>query len=203
MANGIGFKPLSVEDKTLLAPPDDDVARFGALLAQPDTGLVRLVPRERKEGRAESIREGGSFYSFAHLVHEYNYGSDVMLEQGLLTAYSVGAGYGFLFDLGELSLEEVTTETEPVKFLATFVPPAAEPEARKIQLQFHHGYQHGWFVYRKRIPAVVGHTYALRSVDYRTSDLLVAFQVLRREEDGDLILLWRMLKRFPTPHLGR
>lgn len=203
MERGLRFKPLSVEDKALLAPPEEDAARYGALLAQPDTGLVRLLPRERKEGRASSVREGGAFYSFAHLVHEYNYGSDIGLEQNLLTAFSAGAGYGFLFDLGEMTLEEVTTETEPVKFLAAFVPPTAEAEARKIQLQFHHGYQHGWFVYRKRIPTVVGHTYVLRAVDYRMSDLLVAFQVLRREEDGDLILLWKMLKRFPVPELKR
>lgn len=199
---GISFKALSEEDKALLAPPQEDAARFAALLAQPDTGLVRLMPRERKEGRA-SVREGGAFYSFAHLVHEYNYGSDIMLEQGRLTAFSMGAGLGFLFDLGEMPLEEVTEATGPVSFLHAFAPPASEPEARRIQTQLHDGYQHGWFVYRKRIPAVAGHTYVLRSVDYERSDVLVALRVLRREENGDLILLWRMLKRFPAPRLER
>ncbi|HEX5708855.1 MAG TPA: hypothetical protein VFX96_16265 [Pyrinomonadaceae bacterium] len=202
VAQGFKFDPLSVEDKALLAPPEEDAARFAALLAQPDTGLVRLMPRERKEGRP-SVREGGALYSFAHLVHEYRYGSDIMLEQNRLTAFSVGAGLGFLFDLGEMPLEEATTETGPVKLLAAFVPPTAEAEARKIQLHLHDGYQQGWFVYRKRIPAVVGHTYVLRTVDYRVSDLLVAFQVLRREPNGDVILLWKMLKRFPTPQLRR
>ncbi len=202
VANGLRFTVPSAEDQAILAPPQEDAARFAALLAQPDTGLVRLLPRERTKGRA-SVREGGSFYSFAHLVHEYNYGSDIMLEQGRFVCGIAGANYGFMFDLGEMPLEEVTTSTGPVSFLDTFVPPTSEPEARKIQLRFHDGYQEGWYVYRERVPAVVGHTYVLRSVEYERSDLLVAFRVLRRDENGDLILLWKMLKRFPVPRLKK
>ena len=96
---GIRFKPLSGEDRELLAPPQGAVAQHAAFLAQPDTGLVRLLPREKFDGKL-AVRGGGAYYSFAHLVHEYNYGSDIGLEQGRLGVGFAGASYGFLFDLG-------------------------------------------------------------------------------------------------------
>jgi hypothetical protein len=199
---GIGFKPLSGEDRELLAPPQGAVAQHAAFLAQPDTGLVRLLPREKFD-RKLGVRGGGAYYSFAHLVHEYKYGSDIGLEQGRFGVGFAGASYGFLFDLGDMALEEVTTETGPVKFLASFAPPTAEPEARKIQRRLHDGYQEGWFVYRRSIPAAVGHTYVVRSVDYSMSDVLVVFRVLSKDDGGGVVLLWKMLKQFPATQLQR
>lgn len=199
---GIRFKTLTEDERPVLAPPPEEAARFVAFLNQQDTGLVRLMARDRPDPRV-TTRGGGAYYSFAHLVHQYDYGSDLGLEQGRFTAVSAGADFSFLFDLGEINLEEVTTETGPAKFLASYAPPARTSEARKIQLRFHDGYQEGWFVYRPRVPAVVGHTYALRSISYDRSDLLVAFQALRKDEDGSMVLLWKILKRFPATRLER
>lgn len=198
---GLHFDPLGEDDRVALAPPAEDAGRFAALLSQPDTGLVKLLPREKFEGKL-GVRGGGAYYSFAHLVHEYRYGSDLSLEQGRFTTGFAGADFGFIFDLGEMPLEDVTADVEPVRFLASFSAPAAEPEARKIQRRLHDGYQHGWFVYRERVPAVVGHTYVVRSVHYRLSDMLVAFSVVREDEaTGGVVLLWRLLKKFPATDL--
>jgi hypothetical protein len=41
----------------------------------------------------------------------------------------------------------------------------------------------------------------LRAINYRVSDVLVAFRVIRQDADGSMILLWKMLKTFPTPEL--
>jgi uncharacterized protein (TIGR03437 family) len=38
-------------------------------------------------------------------------------------------------------------------------------------------------------------------VNYESSDDLVAFHPVRRDTDGSLILLWKMLKWFPTPQI--
>lgn len=200
---GLSFTPLSEDDRATLAPPAEDAARFAAFLSQPDTGLVRLLPRERFEGKL-GVRGGGAYYSFAHLVHEYRYGSDLALEQGRFSTSYAGADFGFVFDLGEMPLEDVTTDVEPVRFLASFSAPPAEPEARKIQRQLHDGYQHGWFVYRRYVPAAVGHTYVVRAVHYGMSDMLVAFSVVREDEArGGVVLLWKLLKKFPATDLVR
>jgi len=150
------------------------------------------------------VRGGGAYYSFAHLVHEYNYGSDVGLEGGNFLSGFAGASYGFILDLGDLPLENVLAETEPAASLASFVPPFAEAEARKLQAELYRGYRIGEAVYKRQdVPAVAGHTYLLRSVDYHMSDVLVAFRVVRRDEEkGDVVLLWKLLKRFHTPQLA-
>ena len=57
----------------------------------------------------------------------------------------------------------------------------------------------GGFTYTSSIAATAGMTYALRSLDYEFSDVLVAFHVVRQDDDGSMILLWKMLKKFPAP----
>jgi hypothetical protein len=66
------------------------------------------------------------------------------------------------------------------------------------------GFQIGESKYKNRLPPVVDQTYALRSINYGTSDILVAFRVARKNEtDGSLIIVWKELKRFPKPELKR
>jgi len=65
-----------------LAPSDEDRANYANLLAQHNTGLIRLLPRQdnlAKNANAVKIRGGGAYYSFAFLTHEYGYGSDLEL----------------------------------------------------------------------------------------------------------------------------
>ena len=89
-----------LEDQ-FLAPAEEDRAAYKELLSHPDTGLIRLLPRELYESevyklnqKTLTIRGGGAFYSFARLTHEYGYGSDLMLEAGYLAIPAAGAGYG-------------------------------------------------------------------------------------------------------------
>ena len=55
--------------------------------------------------------------------------------------------------------------------------------------------------YLHRVPAVVGQSYAVRSIVYGRTDILAAFRVVRKDDDGSLILIWKMLQRYPTPQL--
>ena len=54
-----------------------------------------------------------------------------------------------------------------------------------------------------RLPVAVNGTYLLRSIDYSTSDVLVAFKVVRKDSDGSVILAWKLLKKYPVPQLAR
>jgi hypothetical protein len=192
---------IKAREATLLAPADEDRKAHAEFLALPDTGLVRLLPREKWDGKL-STRGGGAYYSFAQLTHEYGYGSDVELQQGHLGVGFAGADFGFMLSLGDVPLEGVTEESEAVRFMASFQTPAPEPEARKAQRQFAGvGSQSGQWTYKNRLPAVEGQTYALRSVNYRYSDVLVAFRVLRKDTDGSVVLLWKLLKKYPKPVL--
>src|ERR1700755_184635 len=100
---------IKAREAALLAPSDEDRKAYAEFLAQPRTGLVRLLPREKWDGTI-STRGGGAFYSFARLTHEYGRGSDVMLEQNLFLVGFAGANYGFIANLGDVPLENVTAE---------------------------------------------------------------------------------------------
>lgn len=193
---------LKARETVLLAPANEDRAAYAQFLSSPDTGLIRLLPREKWDGKL-SMRGGGAYYSFARLTHEYGYGSDVELQQGNLSVGFAGADFGFMLNLGDVPLEDVSEEMGAVQFMAAFKTPVAEPEARASYRLFgsREGHQAGSWTYRKSLPAIAGNTYALRSINYRHSDLLVAFRVVRRDGDGSVVLLWKLLKKYPKPRL--
>lgn len=194
---------IKARERTLLAPSDEDRRAHAEFLAQSDTGLVRLLPRERWNGKL-STRGDGAFYSFARATQEYGYGSDIMLERDEFSAGFAGADFGFMVNLGNVPAETLTAEAEAVQFMASFKTPSAEPEARKAYRQFaSDGQQAGSWTYRSRLPVFVNNTYALRSVNYGSSDVLVVFRVIRKDFDGSVVLLWKLLNKYPKPVLER
>jgi|GraSoiStandDraft_41_1057321.scaffolds.fasta_scaffold953050_2 hypothetical protein len=184
-------------EKKLLAPSEEDRAAYAALLRQPDTGIIRLIPRENK------LTIGGSYYSFSRLTHEYGYGSDIALEQDYLSVGFAGADYGMLTNLGDLPLEEITLEHPSVRFLSEYVPPGKEPEARSEYRRFSVLSTIDGVPYRNRLSAEVKTTYLLRSINYDRADVLVAFRVVRKDIDRSVIIVWKLLKRYPVPELAR
>jgi len=179
---------------------------------------IRILPRGLYEGRIK-IRGAGAYYSFTRLTHEYGYGSDIELQMfphipssddasplippyRFLTGFA-GADYGFFVPLGDVPLEEVTLEHDGVKLLAGYRPPSAEPRARAEARLAAYGFKQGQYEYKHDAAVIVNCTYALRSIVYDSSDVLVAFRVVRQEIDGSVVILWKMLKRFSPPALAR
>lgn len=193
---------IKAKEAVLLAPSKEDREAYAEFLAQPHTGLVRLLPREKWINKL-STNGDGAFYSFVLLKHEYGQGSDIMLEGGQFQAGFAGADFAFLVNLGDMPLENILPETEGVRTLAAFQPPSAEPEARGQQRRAGEGFKDGERSYSNRMPAVVNNTYALRSISYDRSDVLVAFRVVRSDDDGSAVLLWKLLRTFPKPLLQR
>jgi hypothetical protein len=193
---------IKAREAVLLSVAREDQDAYAEFLAQPRTGLIRLLPRERWNGKL-STHGDGAYYSFTRLTHEYGFGSDIELEQDGLGVGFAGADFGFMVNLGNVPLETVTTETEAARFMAAFQTPSAEPEARKAYYQFGGGQQSGQWTYKSRLPVFVNNTYVLRSVNYGGSDVLVAFRVVRKDFDGSVVLLWKVLKKYPKPSLER
>jgi hypothetical protein len=161
------------------------------------------------------MRGGGAYYSFTRKTHEYGYGSDIELQMyhpndyaPSMTEYMfrtgfAGADYGFIGALGDVPIEEVTLDHDRLKVLADYRPPSAEPKARLEQRRSSDGISKNGDTYKNGAPAILNHTYALRSINYGRSDVLVAFRVVRKDSDGSVVILWKMLKRFSTPSLLR
>lgn len=187
-------------ERTFLAPSREDVQHFADFLKQPNTGVLRLMPRERFEGTL-ATRGGGAFYSFIRQEHEYGWGSDLLLERDRLRATFVVRHIGWLTTLN-VPPQAVTLETPGVAWLNAFTPPLDEVGAEQQSRAAQQGVQEGGFTYGYYQPAELGRTYAMRAVKYRDSDLLVVFQLYRRDADGSLIVPWKLLRRYPTPQLN-
>ena len=176
----------------------------------PDAGLIRLLPRETYDSDVKNenkykltLRGGGAYYSFVRLTHEYGYGSDISLYDGWLSTGFAGANYGIMTTLGNTPLENITVETPAAQFLATHTPPSEEPKARIEQTRWGKGEMIDGTTYGERLRMSVNTTYLVRSVDYNTSDVLVAFRVVRVDTDGSAIILWKLLKSYSIPKLAR
>lgn len=191
---------IKAREAVLLAPSDEDRKAYAEFLAKPDTGLVRLLPREKWEEKL-SIKGGGSYYSFTLRSNEYGRATDIGLEQGQLRAGFAGADFGFMTDLGDVPLESVSNETEGVRFMAGFEAPSMETDARVAGRQFQPARREEGWSYVRTLRAAAGRTYALRSIVYGESDVLVAFRVLRKENDGSVVLLWKLLQKYQKPAL--
>lgn len=196
-------------EKQFLAPSAEDQGAYAEFLLQPDTGLIRLLPRQiydseaYKKNKTLTMRGAGAYYSFTRLTHDYGYGSDIQLNSGHLSVGFAGADYGILVNLGDVTLDELTLEDHRVRYMSGYTPPPKEPDARLEARQFGSGVTVDAVGYRNRLPVAVNGTYLLRSIDYSTSDVLVAFKVVREDSDGSVILAWKLLKKYPIPQLAR
>jgi hypothetical protein len=198
-----------LEDQ-FLSPAEADRAAYKEFLGQPDTGLIRLLPREvyeseayKKNRKTLTIRGGGAYYSFARLTHEYGYGSDLELDSGYLSVGFAGACYGMMIDLGEVPLDEITSDYPGARSLADYAAAKDEPQARIEQHQVQVGRILDGATYKSRLPVKIGSTFLVRSINYGFTDVLVAFRTVRKDTDGSVIIAWKLLKRFPKPELVR
>src|SRR5262249_34335416 len=187
---------LKQKEIEFLAPSPEDRARFAEFLLQPNTGLARLLPREKYRERL-SVREGGSYYSFTTQSNSYDSDSQIGLEQDYLNTGFAGANFGFIASIGDIPIESIGLENQGVQYLANLIAPTVEPEARELQRRSSAGVVVGAQTYKGRVPVLVGGSYILRSVNYGRSDVLVAFRVVNQDDDGSLILLWKKLRLFP------
>ena len=200
---------LNALEKTFLAPSEEDRKKYAEFLRSPDTGLIRLLPRETYDDIANKDRQrivtrgGGAYYSFTRLTHEYGYGSDVELAQGYLSTGFAGVDYGLLTNIGDVPLENVSMETPAAKIFAAYNPPSEEPKIRLEQRRFGLGADLQGISAERRVPLKLNSTYVLRSFNYDESDVLVAFRVVRIDSDQSAIILWKMLKKYPKPTVAR
>jgi hypothetical protein len=199
---------LSEEEKLFLSPSAKDLTAFAEFLKQPNTGLIRLFPRGLYNNQLIT-RGGGAYYSysFARLTHVSGAGSDIELQPVRTNDYTPPpiaeyyflTGHGFISVFGNVPLEKITLEHKGVKFLAEYNPPSTIAEFSAEQRRTRRGIDKNGYGYNRTAPVTVTFTYALRSINYGQSDLLIVFRVVRKEIDGSLVILWKTLKTFPKP----
>jgi len=190
-------------ENKFLEPSPEDMSANAEFLQQPDTGITRLLPREIFDKNILSTRGGGAYYSFTGRTHEYGKGTQIGYEQDSLSVSFAGADYGMLVRLGDLPLNAVNSESPAVIFLASYNPAIEEPQARSEYHRFATGVRVENVLYKTHQEAIVNNTYVLRGIHYSDSDVLVAFRIVRKDLDDSIIILWKLLRKYPKPVLAR
>ena len=197
---------LAALEKRFLEPGEEDRMRYAEFLGQPDTGLIRLLPREKFDSdvyknnkQTIAMRGGGAYYSFPSKTHVYGHGSDIELDQGQLHVGFAGADYGMLTDLGDIPLENVGANTPAVTLFAAYKPARHEQIARQEYRRLAQGAELEGLPVKNRVPVKLNSTYLLRSINYSSSDVLVALKVVRIDSDGSAVILWKLLKKYGKP----
>ncbi|CAN5459047.1 hypothetical protein BH10ACI1_BH10ACI1_33950 [soil metagenome] len=166
-----------------------------------ELSVFRILPREKYDGRLR-VQGGGAFYSFSTKSHDYQKVAQICLEQNKLWTGFAGANYGFMTDLGEIPLLELNKESKGINFLFNYQPPIQLAKARIEQAKARNFEENG-IIYENHLPIVVGHSYALRSISFDQADVLVIFNIERKEADGSLVVFWKFIETFATPILER
>jgi hypothetical protein len=195
-------KQLKEAEQQFFAPSPEDLDKYKSFLSEVDTGLVRLLPREKFQDKL-FIRGGGAYYSFDRLTHEYGWGSDIELAQQMFSVGFAGADYGLVTDLGRIPIEQITPEHPAVRYLLSYKPPTREPDVRAEYQRVGAGFSVDDVSYGRNATVRNGATYLLRSIVIDRSDLLVVFRVVGRDSDGSVSILWKVLERFPAPRMIR
>jgi hypothetical protein len=182
-------------EKIILSPDKQDIE----LAEKEKVNVFRILPREKYDNSFSTVRGGGAYYSFTKQSHSYNEIPQIELQGNQFSVGFAGFNCGLMSDLGEISLAEVGEKTNGFSFLMEYKPVTNETEGRIESRRFSAGFKVGEVVFNRRLPAIVGHSYFLRAISYDQADVMVTFKVQRKDADGSLILLWKLIKQFDNP----
>jgi hypothetical protein len=144
------------------------------------------------------VRLGGAFYSFTNRSHSYNKTPQITLDDGVFAVGFYGMSYGFIHDLGEFPLTNITLDLSAAAALNRYTPPRLKHEIRAAQRSSHQ-YEINGIKFVRNAPARAGHSYLLRAISDGEADILVAFSVVSVNPDRSIELIWKELKTFDIP----
>ena len=165
------------------------------------------------------IPGAGTAYSFRVKSHRLLHLSDLILEKDIIKTDSV-LQQGILVKLGSIKLQEVSLQTDGMKFLLDFKPALNKEELQKNDELLGKGIKAEGFTYAYGLFVEDKATYALRSIAYRgkvprsisgvkynemdydkRKDLVVAFTVIEKDPNGNVTVIWKVIQVKDSPKL--
>lgn len=224
-------KPSKEELKTL-APKPELFKVFAEFLRQPNTGLTKLIKDTGCAENTKivvatdnclkyTMPGAGSSYSFRIKNYRISRLADLIFTDNSFQAAGVLL-LGIFVNIGDVPLDKIGLQTGGVKFLTDFQPEVDYEKARTIDRQLTDGIRQGNFLYRRGLYAVENTTYVLRSIAYNgkyfraiegvtynefgfdnRKDVIVAFRILERDDEGNVTIMWKELQRKDAPAIKR
>lgn len=211
----------------ILAPSNDDLARYSAFLSQKKTGIFRIFPFLdcgdtriiQVDSPCVDIIPLSSYYSFRKKNYSPQSLADLELRDGKFVTNGNLAD-GIMVSLGDLPIESATLENIGIERLLEFPLVKNEQELSVRLKQLESGIKVGDSLYASSLPALENNTYAIRVVAYRgldysrgidpyfrlyewdkRNDILVIFRTIRKDESGNYTLIWKELRQKNSPKL--
>jgi hypothetical protein len=160
-------------------------------------GVFRILPREKYDVSLFETNGGNAYYSFFYRYHDYGHGSDIELSRNVLSV----ATTGLIYDLGNVDFSRISKEDEIPNLLSTDEDLNNYDTLWRIyeKSNSREGVKIGNLIFKRTISAEVGHTYIVRSANRNYYDILAAFNVIRKDNDGSLVIFWKLLEQFDSP----
>lgn len=224
-------KPSREELKTLVPKPEL-VEKFAEFLRQPNTGLTKLIKDAGCAENTKivvvtahcqryTMPGAGSSFSFRTKNYRIPRLADLTFTDNSFQASGVLL-QGLFVNIGNVPLDQVGLQSDGVKFLTDFRPEADYEKARTIDRQLTVGIRHDNFLYRRGLYTVENTTFVLRSIAYNgkyfravggvtynefdfdnRKDVIIVFRIVEKDDEGNVIILWKELQRKDTPVVKR
>lgn len=202
-------------------------SQYTDFLKSPNTGIVKILAEKacvadnsKKVKSITAIIEkcpfnfingNGKFFSFRRNDYSSSKLADIGIHEGML--FSLGIlNQGILANIGDVPLDQISLSTKGVEYLSKFVPHPKIEDSDKQYAEFEKGVVADNITYQKVLPAEVGKTYVLRVAAYEVEkyaeikndlrkDVIIAFKLVEKDEEGNMTLVWRELQRINSPKL--
>ena len=178
-------------------------ARFANLT---NGGLARIAERSRWDSLL-SVDGGGAYWSFTSRSNDYQHDAQIELQQARFSSGFAGHDRGYVLDLGESPLDQVTLGGPPhgstarvqeaYVFMRDLEPVPMSDARSDLEISEADNERAASLGLIRGARAVVGHSYLVRSVITDRVDVLAAFQVLARDEMA-LTIAWKILRQKPA-----
>ena len=222
------YRKTTKSERLTLAPATVDSARFAEFLQQPETGLIKLAADKgcaenpnvlvaTADCLAHTMPGAGGSYSFRVKDYRLPRLADITLTNDGFQATGVRL-HGIFAAVGDVPLEQIDLTTKALKYLVNFTPEADFQKAKELDAKLIAGVESDGFKYFRAVKVKENMTYVLRSVAYRGAfyrssggivynelafdkrrDVIVAFRVVRRGQDGSVTILWKLLSKQESP----
>ena len=189
------YRKPSKKELENLTPSPALVTKYEKFLQQSDAGIFKLsansacakntqVVVATENCLSNDIPGAGTAYSFRVKSHRMLHLSDLVLEKNVIRTGSL-LQQGLMVNLGNIGLDEVSTQTNGLKYLFDFKPLTNNEELASFEEKLSKGIKSDGFTYGFGLYVEDQTTFALRSIAYRGKFLRSVSGVNYNEMDFD------------------
>ena len=225
------YRKATKKEYALVAVNPEDTAKYKEFSTRKNSGVIKLVSdlgcpdpfgviSAKPECLKYSMPGNGAAFSFRETRYRLKRLADLVYADDKL---NVGSKYtlGIISNLGEVALNDISLKSDVVKELVEIQLAEDTKEIEKQFRKFEKGVTIKDYFYSNSLPIEINSLYVMRSIAYRAKspvvirnvtfnefkydkreEIIVAFKIIRKDEDKSLTIVWKELKSKKSPKLN-